>query len=206
MRSLLKPTLLLTFLFTALVALTRAHPADSPLRPLLTPPDGCPAPCFLGIRPGVTTLAEATAILNTSPYVENTRWQQSYIQVLYWRWKAVPYDVIDSAAEGRLWIEDDIVQEVAVSTTLAFGDVWLLLGPAERGSFMIGRVSALRRSVAFHTALYPDAALQVAFQAACPIRLHAFWDASVGIRWISDLNRYVNQQFYLPTWNNRSCQ
>ena len=148
MMSVLKPIILLTLLFTILVALTRAYSADSPLRPLIAPPDGCPAPCFLGIRPGETTLDEAVAILDSSPWVEESRRQTSYVDVIYWRWNGVPYDVIDPASEGRMWIEHGVIKEVSVNTRLTFGDVWLLLGPAERGSFMIGKASGLRASVA----------------------------------------------------------
>lgn len=53
-----------TLLFTLCIALIRVQPYDdSELRAFLTPPEGCPAPCFMGIRPGVTTMEEAVAIL-----------------------------------------------------------------------------------------------------------------------------------------------
>lgn len=134
--------------------------------------------------------------------------QTSYVDVINWEWAGAPDDVIDPTVRGRLWVEDDIINEIAIGTTLTFGDVWLLFGPAQRGSFMIGALNNTGgfQSAAYHTALYPDAALQVAFQAMCPIRLQSFWHAKIQIRWISELNRYVNQQFYLPDWNDRSCQ
>lgn len=56
-----------TLLFTVCIALIRAQPYDdSELRAFLTPPEGCPAPCFMGIRPGVTTMEEAIAVLEQS--------------------------------------------------------------------------------------------------------------------------------------------
>ncbi len=202
----LKLALLVTLLFTACIGLIHARPADSPLRALLTPPDGCPAPCFMGIRPGVTTLSQAVAILQSSPAVADITRQTTYVDVLRWRWKKPPLDVIDPAVEGRMVIENGVIKEMTIGTTLTFGDVWLLLGPAERGSFMIGALDSPRASAAFHTALYPESSLQVAFVVLCPIRLDEFWRAPILIRWINDPQRYINQRFYLPAWNDRSCQ
>ncbi len=56
--------LLLSGLFLLPVLLIRAQPYDDGgLRAFLTPPEDCPAPCFMGIRPGVTTTEEALEIL-----------------------------------------------------------------------------------------------------------------------------------------------
>ncbi|RMF80053.1 MAG: hypothetical protein D6737_09585 [Chloroflexi bacterium] len=58
--------------FALLIGFIHAQPYDSNgLRDFLLSPDGCPAPCFIGIRPGVTTEAEAIAILETHPWVES---------------------------------------------------------------------------------------------------------------------------------------
>jgi hypothetical protein len=59
----LRLSLPLILLFTAALAVIRAQPYDDhELRELLLPA-GCPAPCFMGIRPGVTTVEEAVKIL-----------------------------------------------------------------------------------------------------------------------------------------------
>src|SRR5690606_25048567 len=71
-RLLLRPILLLTLLAALTIVLIRAQPYDdSDLRAFLTPPEGCPAPCFMGIRPGVTTVEEAIAILEGHEWVTN---------------------------------------------------------------------------------------------------------------------------------------
>ncbi|MBA3869058.1 MAG: hypothetical protein H0X30_07885 [Anaerolineae bacterium] len=55
----LRLTLLPLIIFTAVLLLIHARPYDDhELRELLLP-EGCPAPCFMGIRPGVTTMDEA---------------------------------------------------------------------------------------------------------------------------------------------------
>jgi hypothetical protein len=43
---------------------------DTEVRDLLLPPATCPAPCFMGIRPGVTTYDEAVEILEAHSWVE----------------------------------------------------------------------------------------------------------------------------------------
>ncbi len=68
----LKPALLFTLLFAACIGIIRAQPYDdSELRAFLTPPSGCAMPCFMGIRPGVTTADEAIAILEAHEWVSN---------------------------------------------------------------------------------------------------------------------------------------
>src|SRR5262245_29374883 len=69
-RPLVASTLLLTVLFAACIGVIRAQPYDdADLRAFLTPGDDCRMPCFLGIRPGVTTLEEAAGILQAHEWV-----------------------------------------------------------------------------------------------------------------------------------------
>ena len=50
----------LVILFTLSIVVIRAQPYDDDgLHTLLTPPEGCNAPCFLGVRPGETGLDDA---------------------------------------------------------------------------------------------------------------------------------------------------
>ena len=61
----LRLILLLFALLTAALLLIHARPYDDhELRQLLLP-DGCPAPCFMGIRPGVTKISETIDIHNS---------------------------------------------------------------------------------------------------------------------------------------------
>jgi len=66
-RTLLNFTFLITLAFSTLIFLIRAQTYDDvELRTFLTPPEGCSAPCFMGIRPGETTVGEAIALLNAN--------------------------------------------------------------------------------------------------------------------------------------------
>ncbi len=56
-------------IFTAVLLVIHAQPYDDhQLRALLLP-EGCPAPCFMGIRPGVTTEDEAVQMLLATNWV-----------------------------------------------------------------------------------------------------------------------------------------
>src|SRR5262245_33903103 len=70
-RLLLKLLIPLTLTLTLLVALVQARPHDdSDLRDLLLPPEGCPAPCWLGVRPGVTRLDAAAGMMEETDRLE----------------------------------------------------------------------------------------------------------------------------------------
>lgn len=57
-------------IFTAALLLIRVKPYDDHgLRQMMLA-DGCPAPCFMGIRPGVTTRDEAIVLLKASQWLE----------------------------------------------------------------------------------------------------------------------------------------
>ena len=57
----LKIAILLIGVSSALTGLIRAQPYDSgALAAFFAPPEGCPAPCWQGIRPGLTTASNET--------------------------------------------------------------------------------------------------------------------------------------------------
>jgi len=123
--------LLLTLLFTACIGLIRAQPYDdSELRAFLTPPEGCPVPCFMGIRPGVTTVHEAVAILEAHEWVEEISFPGS--DSIVWRWNDLAPDMLDrnsGNAAGHIRLnENNTVAVLAIPTRILFGDIWLILG------------------------------------------------------------------------------
>ena len=65
--------MVLTLLFSGVMIGLRAQPyEDGGLRQTLFPAD-CASPCFMGIRPGVTTHAEALDLLQANPWVTERR-------------------------------------------------------------------------------------------------------------------------------------
>jgi hypothetical protein len=134
----LKAILAPTLFFAVCIGLIRAQPYDdSELRVFLTPPDGCPIPCFLGIRPGVTALDGALAALRTHAWVEDVTF--SAAEVVHWTWNGQqPTGVVDAREGGFVLLgEDNIVSVIVLRTTIRFGDVWLMYGqpPISSSSF-----------------------------------------------------------------------
>jgi len=79
-------------LFTAGQMLIHAQSYDDhELRQLLLP-NGCPAPCFMGIRPGVTTVEETLKLLEESGWVDQIENQTLSIS---WSWNGKQPRFID---------------------------------------------------------------------------------------------------------------
>src|SRR5262245_5048630 len=112
---------------TAVLVLIHAQPHDDhELRDLLLP-EGCPAPCFMGIRPGVTTMQEARNILEASGWTDhvvlnngiNLTANDSFISVS-WEWNDQRSPLLDATTPAyMLSFESDahaVVDAISVST------------------------------------------------------------------------------------------
>lgn len=138
-RLLLKAIFPLCLLFTIPILLIHARPYnDTELRDFLTPPEGCTAPCFMGIKPGVTTVDEAIEILQAHEWVAevaSTAFNRLGMQRIEWRWRGdvspllEPDDIPRSG--GRLIANEGVVQYVEFLTRIRTGEAWLMLGKAQ---------------------------------------------------------------------------
>lgn len=171
----LKLTLIPALIFIAIIALIRAQPYDdSELREFLTPPQGCPAPCFMGIRPGVTRVDEALAILENHEWVSNVRVENKTIR---WDWSGQQPKAFCRYG-GTATFENDIIDYFDLITCYTFGDLSLALGisenlrliPLDRGSIKI----------LDYAAIYPRESLWVISATACPY-FPGMWTSSIGI-------------------------
>src|SRR5690349_2597637 len=122
---------ILPFLVIALgLLLVRAQPYDDhELRELLLP-EGCPMPCFMGIRPGITAVDEAIKILETSNWVDKIDYRPGdRIMQVTWSSNA-PFWLANR--EGRrssfISINDDVVAEFQFDTNITLADIQLTLG------------------------------------------------------------------------------
>ena len=129
-RYLLRWMMILSGVLLLPILLIRAQPYDdSKLRAFLTPPKGCPAPCFMGIRPGVTTTEEAIAIL------EDHEWLPEIINVVLTDEITLFWDVQSEASlhgnwSGSIRTKDNIVQDIGLSR-YNLGEVFAAYGPPE---------------------------------------------------------------------------
>jgi hypothetical protein len=173
-RFLLKLTLLLTLIFAALVGLIRAQPYDdSELRAFLTPPDGCPMPCWQGIRPGITTFEEVRAIIENHPWITNIEYVGSVNESpqsaqIFWDWNG-SQPVFASTSGGIVAIENNIVDAITLITLIPLGDVWLSF--PETGRFQYTRGGANRLGECIHTVLYTHQNIEVTARLSC----QRFW-------------------------------
>ena len=135
-----KFALVLTVLLALPVLLIRAQPYDDhELRALLTPPEGCAAPCFMGIRPGETMAWEAIAMLESSERVSdvledfgNTRPEvidyqlPPMLSIVDWYWNDARW--FPSERHGALVMFDRQVSAINLYTNFALGDLLLTYG------------------------------------------------------------------------------
>jgi hypothetical protein len=146
MRPLFKLTFLLTLGFVLCIGLIRAQPYDdSQLRAFLTPPDGCLMPCFMGIRPGVTTAGEAMDLLEHHEAVQEVALLHNETTGeatdISWTWSDLqpgwlhPYPGDTASAV----VQEGLITQISLSTLLPLGDIWAVWGaPTEYVTTTIG--------------------------------------------------------------------
>ena len=126
--------LVLTGFFAACVSLIRLQPYDDvALRAFLTAPEGCPTPCFIGIRPGVTTVVQAMEKLTESGWANTIRQDAGTIR---WKWSGGQPDWIDLTRDSRMWIRENRVEGIGIATTIRFGQLRLSYGFPNAGRLL----------------------------------------------------------------------
>jgi hypothetical protein len=161
-RLLLRFALLLTLLVALPIVLIRAQPYDdSDLRAFLIPPEGCPMPCFMGIRPGVTTVEEAIAILEGHEWVTNLVVDLDTNELypppnisgtITWEWSGLQPLAVDTLAPAQLRIRDSRTTTFRVPLNITFGQILLSLGmPDDGGRVGIDEDSTFRAALLRYT-------------------------------------------------------
>jgi len=176
-------TLLLLFFTSLLTLVVRARPVDdSGLRQLLNPPD-CPAPCFLGIRPGVTTMTEAFAHLSQHPWVGTLEHSDNNIT---WTWNGQQPSIFDHTSRGSLTsLKTDIfgyplgtVTGINLTSRLAYGQLYLTMGGGRNNEYYAVRSNAVNRRLFTY---YEANRMAVGAQVQCPINQRLYWNTPVFI-------------------------
>ncbi|MCA0458767.1 MAG: hypothetical protein LCI00_32735 [Chloroflexi bacterium] len=158
-------------LFTALLTLIHMQPYDdSEYRKVLLP-DGCPAPCFMDIRPGITTVSEMQRILRRSGWISEIRMAPyaRWIGVI-WNEQAPAWFSNDNGGVGLLVaVNGRTVEEVHLTTSLPLAQVQLLLGkPSLRYvNVFRGMGGSHFTPVLNYAAAYPARAMLVAVSQTC---------------------------------------
>jgi hypothetical protein len=160
---------LLILCFAAIIVLIQAQLYDDgQLRAFLLPPEDCPIPCFMGIRPGVTTVDEAVAILETHQWVESLHVLEATdgrgVYAIAAEWSSIPRDLIDNSENLWMGVEDEIIQRIVVYTRIPLGDIVLSLGSPQFGGIYDDGV------VAAYFGTYLDLSASFSGGQSCPIR------------------------------------
>jgi hypothetical protein len=139
----------LMVLFTLSIVLIRAQPYDaSAVRALLLPTENCHAPCFMGMRPGETTLDQTVAFFRRRPgahfAVQRSRADHNVpeqLTVLHWREDGSPIS-------GSMTFANERLLELTLQGFRLY-DIWLALGEPDGGQ-MATEIVYVNESRAMH--------------------------------------------------------
>jgi len=148
-------------------------------------------PCFMGIRPGVTTVEEAVRILAAHEWVEDVTMRFDATGLpseLLWMWSDRASVFVDEHNAGHLLLRNNMVFNVYVFTEIPAGSIRLLLSEPERTSI---RLVAPPLSLRFDFG-YPALSLVAAGTIPCPVAFNQLWRANVDLR----LSSYFNNMFF----------
>jgi hypothetical protein len=171
----LRLALMLVIVTLITLAATHARSVDSSLTTLLTPSLGCSGDdlCFMGIRPGKTTVRDAVTLLRAHPWVADVHTRPPFSQAT-WTWSGGQPDYIDSTVPGTIMQREyNSVSWIRFRTRYRYGDVWLQLGTPQTG-YAWRQPSSL-----LHGVYYPAYSLLAINYIACPVHLNDFWGMPV---------------------------
>jgi hypothetical protein len=168
----------MTTVFTLAAALIGARAYDDSLRALLLDAD-CPAPCFLGVRPGVTTAEAIITSLQHHPWIQQVKVRDynNYSGWITWDWSAAAPDWVTDEPHYIL-IEQNLVSSMTVPTTARFGDLWLIFGQPDWSTQYRSQGDAMQIVNGYH-----DPAFRVILTLSCGNGLQDLWFAPASFMW-----------------------
>ena len=189
--------LIMIGIFSALVLLIHAQPYDDhELRQLLLA-DDCPAPCFLGIRPGVTTSKEAMRLLKANAWVADavTTDPESLYQI-WWTWNENAPDFLKNVptnpnfpVNGEILSTNEVVTRIIFTPRLTLGDIVLAKGlPSASQLIFSGMITTPDISVAAIITLeYEADGFSVSGTKTCPYSTD-LWNTPAQLTITNDFN------------------
>ncbi len=194
MWSYLKSVLPLAVVFTLFIGVIRAQPYDDrALRMFLLPPEGCPAPCWMGIRPGVTHVDEAIRLLEAHEWIEAVRKSGAFYDL---RWSGAQPDWIDTDFANHFRASALIVESIRLRTHLTIGTVFLTMGRPQGGVMN----SPLNFAGLRHTARYNVNGMEINSLTTCPIEQDSVWRTTVEIHYRDRAIHYQPYRYNLSDW------
>ncbi|MCC6895444.1 MAG: hypothetical protein IT321_21660 [Anaerolineae bacterium] len=143
-RLILRIAVLPLIVLSATLLTIRAQPYSNPDVRSFVLPDGCPAPCFMGIQPGVTKPQEAIDQLRASSLVSKVGVSES-LQTVAWFWNDNPSALLNKQEIPALFYNHDSVSSIRLYTTISLGELLLELEPIREPQI------AMRRTIPYDT-------------------------------------------------------
>lgn len=153
------------------------------LRDLLVDRD-CAPPCFLGIRPGVTTSQDALNILRTHPWVRDVQVFSSSDETeanVDWRWtRSAPavFQLATFQEGGLMKIEDNLVRYVSLVTLIRLGDIWLTWGKPNEYWWLTSYYTPDTPTYVWHSSAYYQPGFTVGTRETCSY-YPEFWQSRI---------------------------
>ncbi len=186
----LKPALSLSGLLLLPILLLHIQRFDDPaLRGLLRAPEGCAAPCFMAIRPGVTSEEEALRLLADHRWVGQmtnqppVSYQIAQVPINLnpsWFWSAARPAGIDGQSQGVLGIRNARVDYFEIGTLFRYGELRLLLGEPDEEQAWTWTDNA--QQVFKYAAWFASAQVEAIVKGVCPARRLAFYPVVIRLR------------------------
>ena len=190
-------TLIPLLIFIAALLLIHAQTHDDhELRQILLS-DDCLAPCFMGIRPGVTTSKDALTLLKTHSWIAavNTTDGEKLDQI-WWTWNQNAPDILKSApinptfpVNGEVHSNSELVSSIRFRPNLTLGDIVLAMGLPPASQFVFGGIILIpNQSVpAIITLEYEKDGFWATGTAKCPYTAD-LWDIPAQLTITNDFN------------------
>jgi hypothetical protein len=169
-------------LLTAALLVIHAQPYDDHgLRQLLLP-DGCPAPCFMGIRPGVSTMDETVKILEASKWLKTDTdllKANGYGFPLILRWNGNQPALLKADEGLAITFQPQSPRKVAsisfnLRSDIPLGDLYLILGKASLYS-QTAHLSLDVGNVLIVSHQFEPNLINVLTITSCPISFSQYW-------------------------------
>jgi hypothetical protein len=181
----LRFVLVLNGLFVLMILAFRLSPNDdNVIRTLLLPSEGCPAPCFMNVRAGITSGAEAARLIAKHGWAQPSlfymrSWNDMYARFVSWQWSGQQPVGVNVQRNGLMRVYNNQAVGMVVDTTLSLGAVWLALGVTDKGTMSIAQTRS--NSEIMLVLVYPKQGLLV--RTVVPKRLPpmALWTSKVEI-------------------------
>lgn len=181
----------LFILFVAVALLIRAQPYDDhDIRALLMP-DNCQMPCFMGIKPGVTTVDQAVKILGNSNWVQSLDMTYAQTQgLIMWSWSGLqPKWLFGKGIIDTEDMDNNGTREVFTiqfNTTVSLSQIALIYGDKPDYSWFALDSSTPSAPLDHipHRIYYENYGVEISSNIPCPIdirTMRTIWDSTTEI-------------------------